>query len=103
MALMKVRQVEELWKQMHKDPRETSVICAMHERLRIQHDQMMLFATEFNKLIDLTTEMIRKLGVRDDMLNKLGVEEMVKNMSSGVAAVDAQDDDPDDTQTRGRN
>ena len=100
---MKVRQVEELWKQMHKDPRETSVICAMHERLRIQHDQMMLFAAEFNKLIDLVIESNKKMNIRDDNLKKLGVEEMIKASRVAVESVDAQDDDPDDTQTRGRN
>jgi len=99
MALMKVRDAEQLMKSMHTDPRMISLICGMMERLRIQHDQMMLFASEFNKLIDLSTDMMKKLAIRDGYLDKLGVKEMMQKADMGgmVNAVDAQDDDSDHT------
>jgi hypothetical protein len=65
---------------------------------------MMAVVTEFGKMQDLLLELIKRMGIRDDNLKKLGVEEMIKgNLGAEVKAVDTSDDDPDDTQTRGRN
>lgn len=68
--------------------------------MRVQHQQIMQVAEYINKQSDLMIEMMKRLGQRDDMLAKLGIEEMIKGGAKGmVDSVDANDGDPDDTQT----
>lgn len=96
-----MRDAEQMLRQMHKDPREITLICSLIERHRVQHEQIMACAQTINGLQNLLSQLIMKMGIRDDNLKKLGVEEMLKgNMSDMVQSVDANDGDPDDTQTK---
>lgn len=92
-TLPRVRQIEEMCRQAQIDPRLTSVICMMAERQRVQHEQILALATNFNQMQDLLSQLIGKMGVRDGNLRKLGVEEMLKDKGVRVESVSEFDED----------
>lgn len=81
-ALPRVRQIEETLRQAQLDPRLISVITAIAERQRVQHQQLYQMASLIVAMQDLIKQLIEKMGVRDANLNKLGVQEMLKNMQN---------------------
>lgn len=92
-TLPRVRQIEETLRQAQVDPRLTSVICMMAERQRVQHEQILQLAQNFNAMQDLVSQLIGKMGVRDGHLKKLGIEEMLKDSGVRVESVDEFDAD----------
>lgn len=94
MATMpRVRQIEELCRKAQVNPQVTEVLVMLAERQRVQHQQVMELAKNFNRMQDLMQDVIRKLGVRDEHLKRLGVEEMLKDTGVRVESVEEFDED----------
>jgi hypothetical protein len=94
MATMpRVREIEELCRKAQIDPRITQVLCLMAERQRVQHQQIMQLAQNFNQMQDLLSTLVQKMGVRDEQLRKLGIEEMIKDKGVRVESVEEFDED----------
>ena len=92
-SLPRVRQIEEDLRKAQLDPRLINVVCMMAERQRVQHQQILELAQNFNQMQDLVSQLIAKMGVRDAHLQKLGIEEMIKDSGVRVESVEEFDQD----------
>jgi hypothetical protein len=92
-SLPRVRQIEEDLRKAHLDPRLINVVCMMAERQRVQNQQILQLAQNFNQMQDFLSVLIEKMGVRDAHLKKLGIEEMIKDTGVRVESVEEFDED----------
>lgn len=93
--MRKTRQIEEVLRAAHCDPRLIMIICEIAERMKVQHSQINELAQHQGNLVDLVMETQGQMGNLGGKLDKLGITDRLKEM-------DNQDDDPDDTHTHSR-
>jgi hypothetical protein len=93
--MRKTRDIEEVLKSAHLDPRLIMIICEIAERMKVQHSQINELAQHQAKLVDLVQDSQSQMGGLGSKLDKLGVTDKIKEL-------DNQDDEPDDTHAHSR-
>jgi hypothetical protein len=91
----KTREIEEILKNAHIDPRLIMIICELAERMKVQHSQINELAAHQGKMIDLIQTTQNQMGGLGGKLDKLGITDQIKQL-------DNQDDEPDDTHAHSR-
>jgi len=81
MALRKWSVVEEeLKKQGMVTPALLRTLGEMHERFRVQHEQIMQLATHYGQLIDRFNDVVQATGSMKQMIEKAGLNEKLNEL-----------------------
>lgn len=93
--MRKTREIEEILKNAHIDPRLIMIMCEISERMKVQHSQINELAQHQSKLVDLVMDTQGQMGGLGSKLDKLGITDKIKEM-------DNDDEGPDDTHAHSR-